>query len=334
MPFARELIGHITKHGPITVADYMARCNAQYYATRDPFGSTGDFITAPEISQIFGELMGAWLANAWIEMGSPKALLCELGPGRGTLMKDALRATRGVTGFHGALSLRLVETSPHLKAIQQKTLSGSHSRILWQETLDDLPPLPLLLIANEFFDALPVRQFIRAGLEEQERYIACEGKKLAWHPPGNIIRETSPMSLDITSRIAAHIHTYGGAALIIDYGYAGGTHADTLQAVRAHAYADPLEASGEADLTVHVDFAALSSAARKNGAYAYGPVEQGIFLKRLGAELRAHALCKAASPKQREAILSGLERLVAPHQMGRLFKALAVTSSLETPAGF
>jgi NADH dehydrogenase [ubiquinone] 1 alpha subcomplex assembly factor 7 len=316
----------------------MARANAHYYATRDPFGAKGDFTTAPEISQIFGELIGAWMAGGWQHLGAPHALLCELGPGRGTLMKDVLRATKKVAGFHDAVTIRLVETSPTLIAIQNQALHGCHPRVTWQESLDNLPALPLLLIANEFFDTLPIEQHVMATNGWTERRIDCANETFAFVPEGEeFIREESPASLAYITRIAAHIRRFGGAALVIDYGYhlpAGSGNGPTLQALRAHQETPVLELAGEVDLTAHVDFAGLARAALSTGAFVHGPVEQGLFLKRLGAELRATALCKAASPAQQEAILSGLERIVAPHQMGELFKVMAVTATADTPAGF
>ncbi len=315
----------------MTVAEYMRRCAAHYYAARDPLGAHGDFTTAPEISQIFGELIGAWLAHAWRQLGAPASVaLCELGPGRGTLMRDALRATRGVAGFHDALHLRMVETSPLLRTRQQELLADAHPRIVWQERLEPLPPLPLLLIANEFFDALPVRQYIG----RRERRIALAGDRLIWQPEGGVTRETSPDSTALMARIARHITAYAGAALVVDYGYSAAAQADTLQAMRGHAYADPLERPGEADLTAHVDFTALMRTAATAGAQAWGPAGQGDFLQRLGAGWRTAALCRQASPGQRNVLLSGLERLVAPHHMGELFKVMAVTSMLDSPAGF
>jgi len=333
---AHELAEAIKAHGPLPVADYMARCNAHYYASHDPFGTKGDFITAPEISQIFGELIGAWLAN----LALPRAMLCELGPGRGTLMKDALRATR--KGFHESLaSVRLIETSPLLRRRQQETLKGMHPSLEWRETLEGLPPMPLLLIANEFFDALPVEQYVSEGHRETQRRVGHDGSGFRFTPEGSVTREASPESLEMVKRIASHIAQFGGAALIIDYGYhtplplqGQEESKDTLQAVKRHAYASPLGHPGEADLTAHVDFSALARAAQAAGAYAHGPVAQGTFLKRLGAELRAAALCKNAKAEQRDAILSGLERLVAPQAMGELFKVLAVTHEPGAPAGF
>jgi len=329
-----HLIERIHKEGPLTVAEYMAACNAHYYATRDPLGKEGDFTTSPEISQIFGELIGAWMADMWIRMGSPKGILCELGPGRGTLMKDILRATCTSENFHDAIEIQLIEASPMLHAIQKQSLKDAHPRISWHKTLDHLPPLPLFLIANEFFDALPVHQYLKGKGGWQERKVAHGKDGFFWTPDGDVLAEASPDSTDIMARIASHIQTHGGAALIIDYGHAAEEQGDTLQAVRKHTYANPLQNPGEADLTAHVDFRALLHTAKGRGAYPWGTVEQGTFLKRLGAELRAVALCRKATPAQQKTILSGLERLIAPHQMGVLFKVIAISSLPDQPSGF
>lgn len=332
----QKLRERINTEGAISVAGYMELCNAHYYATRDPFGAKGDFTTAPEISQIFGELIGAWLADCWQKLGSPKALLCEAGPGRGTLMKDILRATRNVQGFHDSIRIRLIETSPVLQALQKKTLHTSHPDIAWQHAFAGLPSLPLLFVANEFFDALPVHQHMANG---SERMIQWKDNALVWAQEGTPVSESSPASVAIMKDIATHLKAHGGAALVIDYGYLStfsspnrreGDNYDTLQALRGHEYTDPLAQPGEADLTAHVDFSALMQAASPVPAHF---TTQGEFLRRLGAELRATALCRNASQEQQTAILSGLERLVSPAQMGTLFKVLAVTS-LENPAGF
>jgi len=329
-----QLAQRIRDNGPLSVADYMAACVEHYYASRDPFGSQGDFTTSPEISQIFGELLGAWVADCWQRLGEPRCVLVELGPGRGTLMKDLLRATQNVKGFHDATDILLVEMSPVLRALQKKTLKKSHPRIRWQQNVEKLPALPLLLIANEFFDALPIHQHLRENNQWQERKVALHGNALRFIPPGKVLGESSPASLNVAARIASHITTHSGAALIIDYGYTGGSQGDTLQALQAHKKANPLAHPGEADLTAHVDFDALLHTARGRGAQSWNAVDQGTFLRRLGAELRATALCKKASPEQQNIILSSLERLIAPHQMGSLFKAIAFTSFMDKPAGF
>ncbi len=305
----------------------MEACNTHYYATRDPFGTAGDFTTAPEISQIFGELTGAWLADSWARLGAPKAVVCEIGPGRGTLMKDMLRATRNVPQFHASIRVRMIETSPALTALQRKTLNGAHVDIQWKTSLHDLPSLPLLLVANEFFDALPIHQFMHNG---QERRIGLKGDAFCWLQQGIVTREVSPASLAVMQAIAAHIKAYEGAALIVDYGYRQAQQNDTLQALKNHTFHNPLETPGEADLTAHVDFGALEKQAQGLKTHY---TTQGEFLRRLGAELRAAALCATANSEQRTTILSGLERIVAPSQMGELFKVLSV-STLDNPAGF
>jgi SAM-dependent MidA family methyltransferase len=327
MPLASLLKERIRREGPISVADYMEAVVSHYYASRDPFGQAGDFTTAPEISQIFGELMGAWLAGQWQLMGSPKAALLELGPGRGTLMRDVLRATKSVPGFHAAIDLYLLEVSPALEALQHKNIQ--HPRIKWIRDLRALPSLPLLFIANEFFDALPVRQFVG----ERERRVGIENDAFCFLPEGNVTAERCEAAESIIAQLAAHIARFGGCGLVIDYGYAGGGQADTLQAVQNHTYADPLASPGATDLTAHVDFGALARAAK--GVSVYGPIPQGALLKRLGAELRANALCRNATPEQAADIVSGLERLLSPVQMGELFKAMAFAHpALPTPAGF
>jgi NADH dehydrogenase [ubiquinone] 1 alpha subcomplex assembly factor 7 len=340
VPNASELETYLRSHCPLSVAEYMRHCVAQYYASHDPFGSSGDFTTAPEISQIFGELVGAWLAQMWQQSGAPKAaLLCELGPGRGTLMQDALRATRKVAGFQDALRIVMVENSPLLRSMQQERLKDSHPRITWQESLEGLPALPLFLIANEFFDALPIHQYVAGAGGQQERMVIAATQGFAWSPEGQVIRETSPESQAIVARIARHIAAHRGAALIIDYGYAVESHSDTLQALCKHQFTPPLESPGDSDITAHVDFRTLMQTVNTGGACAWGVETQGTFFKRLGAQWRAQALCRNQPIEKQQSILSGLERLVAPHHMGELFKVMAITSlsdrwALDKPPGF
>jgi NADH dehydrogenase [ubiquinone] 1 alpha subcomplex assembly factor 7 len=314
----------IRNSGPMTVAEYMALALTHpdygYYMRADPLGVSGDFITAPEISQVFGELIGAWLATQWIIMGKPQTVLAELGPGRGTLMNDCLRATKNIAGFHNATSIHMVETSPVLAAKQQQTLAGKHPDIHWHERFETIPPKPLLLVANEFFDALPVRQFVNG----QERMVEIKDDTLRFSATGEII-ETCETALEIMSSIASHIAAHDGAALIVDYGYVGGSRGDTLQAVRKHEYCDVLFEPGSADLTAHVDFKSLKEAAEKAGASAYGPIPQGAFLAALGAAMRVAHLSQSATTEQKSAMISGLKRLVSPDQMGDLFKVLCVT---------
>ncbi len=343
----RHIAARITATGPMTVADYMATClmhpDLGYYATRDPFGVHGDFTTAPEISQMFGELIGLCLAQTWLDQGQPAPFaLAELGPGRGTLMADILRATKGVPGFHDAMSVHLVETSPALREVQAQTLTG-HA-IHWHDAVGDLPDMPLYLVANEFFDALPIRQFQRDGGGWRERVVALRdgaltlglgapmvppdlADRLADTSDGDIVETCAP-GRAIAQEIGARIASCGGAALIIDYGN-WRSLGDTFQAVRDHAATDPLGAPGEADLTAHVDFEALAIAA--SPASHAQLVPQGMLLQRLGIEARAHALARNLDGPARESHLAAYRRLTDPDEMGTLFKALALYPSGTAP---
>ena len=350
-PLERDIRTIIETEGPMTVSDYMQLCLAHprhgYYVTRDPLGARGDFVTAPEVSQMFGELIGAWAAAVWQQMGSPPAIhLVELGPGRGTLMADALRAATGMPDFLSAVSVHLVETSPVLCALQETTLANIAVPIAWHRAVEELPDGPSIAIANEFVDALPVGQFIKDRDGWHARMIGIADGKLAFMaapdalfghaaaelPSGTILerRQDQPIAL-LSRRIAAD----GGAALIIDYGHAESGFGDTLQAVRAHKFADPLEMPGEADLTAQVDFAALAVTATRQGAATQGPVPQGAFLRTVGIERRAERLKSRATPKQAADIDSALMRLTAPDQMGELFKVMAIAHpKLGTLPGF
>lgn len=348
-PLARELRRILATEGPISVADYMALCLAHpvhgYYRTRDPLGAAGDFVTAPEVSQMFGELLGLWAAGVWQRMGAPHpVVLAELGPGRGTLMADALRAARIVPAFRAALAVHLVEISPALRRRQQETLAASGVAIAWHDDVATLPEGPLIVFANEFFDALPVHQAVKTADGWHERMVGLDES-------GRLVRALDPAPLPrfeallpahlrpapvgavfewrsdaVVTELARRLVRFGGAALIVDYGHAPSAFGDTLQAVRGHAYADPLEAPGEADLTAHVDFAAIAAAAERAGAQALGPVTQGEFLRRLGIELRAARLKASATPAQREAIDAALLRLTGGgrENMGELFKVLVL----------
>jgi len=334
----------ITLAGPISIAQFMAAANAHYYATRDPLGTAGDFTTAPEISQMFGELLGLALADVWQRAGSPHADYVELGPGRGTLAADALRAM-AKAGL--APPVHLVETSPVLCAAQTERLPGA----TWHDTLSTLPEdRPLLVLANEFFDALPIRQLVRTATGWHERLVACQdtlflpiaGKEvpdsvipapLRDAEPGAII-ETSPAGVAVVRTLAQRLVAQGGAAILVDYGYQGPALGETLQAVRGHAYANPFDAPGEQDLTAHVDFATVLAAAAAEGASVQGPVDQGLLLTALGIDARLAALSRAA-PDRAEALLAGRNRLVQPDQMGTLFKAVAITApGWPVPGGF
>ncbi|MEM7522995.1 MAG: SAM-dependent methyltransferase, partial [Pseudomonadota bacterium] len=272
----------IEQSGPMPLSEYMAICLGHpehgYYRRQDPLGKAGDFTTAPEISQMFGELLGLSLAQAWVDQGSPAPFrLVELGPGRGALMADALRAAAAAPGFRDAADVWLVETSPALRAEQAARVPGPPR---WADRLSDVPAGPTFLIANEFFDALPIQQFIRKDGAWFERMVGLADDRLAYglrraplplgDAPDGAVRELRPLLSNIGAEIGARIAARGGAAIIVDYGYAapdplGG---DTFQAVRGHAYADPLVAPGAADLTAHVDFAALAAAVRFGGAEA------------------------------------------------------------------
>ena len=353
-PLGRRLARLIAETGPITVADYMAHCLGDpehgYYLAREPFGPKGDFVTAPEISQMFGELVGAWLAEAWHAAGRPTEVrLVELGPGRGTLSADILRTLRLVPDLVAAATLHLVETSPRLRAIQAETLAAAPVAAHWHDRLDDVPAGFTLAVANEFFDALPVRQFVRTDTAWQERVVgldadgslafglgpgalaACELPPRLRAAPTGAILEVSPASIAVMQTLAGRIAGHSGAALVIDYGHAETGLGETLQAVAAHAYADPLAAPGEADLTAHVDFSALARAARSAGAAAHGPIGQGAFLSALGLAQRAARLSRDADAATRAAIAAAADRLAAPGEMGTLFKVLAVTPQGDAP---
>jgi SAM-dependent MidA family methyltransferase len=345
-PLARKLELLIQANGPMSVADYMALCLGDpahgYYMTRDPFGSGGDFITAPEVSQMFGEIVGAWLIEAWLRSGRPTPVrLVELGPGRGTLMADILRVAAHVPEFCAAVSAHLVEMSPTLRARQAQTLASPPVAIAWHAALDDVPDGPLLLIANEFFDALPVRQFERTEAGWHERVVGLdESGRLAFGlrpvavgpaaPPAESeewggVLEICPAAEALVAKIATRIATQRGAALIIDYGYEGPAIGDTLQAVSAHAFTDPLAAPGEADLTAHVDFTALAQAASEAGAEVAGPITQRDFLVSLGLRQRAASLGAKTDEAANASLQAAVERLTDADQMGALFKALAIT---------
>ena len=347
-PLARILADRIREAGPLTVADYMADCLLHpvhgYYTTRDPFGAGGDFTTAPEISQMFGELFGLAIAQAWIDRGAPSPFtLAELGPGRGTLMADILRATRGVPGFHAAARLTLVEASPRLRQLQGETLAAF--RPVWADRIEALPEAPLFLIANEFLDALPIRQFQRGPQGWQERLIGLRDDALTFglsafltqvpdtpafrHAPDPALVEDSLPARLAVAAVSARIARHGGVAYWIDYGgwRSGG---DTLQALRQHKPDDPLAHPGEADLTAHVDFEPLAALAQ---AFAYDT--QGAVLSRLGIDARAERLARNLTGAALESHRAAHRRLTDPSEMGSLFKVLAATSAgAPMPPGF
>ena len=356
------LINHfrarIASAGPISVAEFMATAlnhpRYGYYMHGEPFGQRGDFITAPEISQMFGELIGLWCVATWDQMDHPNPLrLVEIGPGRGTLMADALRAISGVPRCRSALTLDLVETSPALRERQRNTLKGMRAR--WHDRLAQVPAGPFLLIANELFDALPVRQFQLTPAGWHERMITVDTKSgdlvftlapgpslvasmsplTAMGPPIGSICQVSTMAISLADEIARRAVADNGVALIIDYGPETGETGASLRAVRDHGVHDPLVDPGTADLSADVDFMLLARTVRAAGAECHGPVPQGIFLRTLGIESRAAALTDIASPSQRDDIHSALDRLVDADQMGVRFKAFAITRpSQPPPAGF
>ena len=322
-PFERALRERIAAEGAISVEAYMEACNTYYYATRDPLGVRGDFTTAPEISQMFGELVGAALADCWTKAGSPAdAIYVELGPGRGTLAADVLRLLRSA-GFSG--EVHLVETSPILRDLQGKAVPDAD----WHESIGTLPARPLLLVANEFLDALPIRQFVGS----QERHIVVAGGGLAFDRDGDIV-ETSPSRDAAVAAISRHLAEHGGAALVIDYGHEHTAPGDTLQAVRGHAYAPVLASAGEHDLTAHVDFEAVAKAATSAGAAVTAIVTQGDWLNRLGIGARAASLANA-NPSRADELASAVQRLTGRDEMGELFKVIALHSlAWPAPAGF
>jgi SAM-dependent MidA family methyltransferase len=322
-PLERALRERIQAEGPITVEAYMEACNAYYYATRDPLGARGDFTTAPEISQMFGEMIGAALADCWRRAGAPEeAIYAELGPGRGTLASDALRMM-GAAGFKGGV--HFVETSPILRGLQQRAVPNAQ----WHDTIDDLPARPLLLVANEFLDALPVRQ----NVEGMERKVAVAAGGFAFDRDGEIV-ETSPARDEAVNSISTCLAAKGGAALIIDYGHPATAPGETLQAMRGHGYAPVLANPGEQDLTAHVDFEAVAAAARDAGASVTPLVSQGEWLLRLGIEAREQSLSRA-NPERADDIFGAFERLASRGQMGELFKVIGLHSpDWPAPAGF
>jgi NADH dehydrogenase [ubiquinone] 1 alpha subcomplex assembly factor 7 len=321
-PLERALRERIRAEGPITLEAFMEACNAYYYATRDPFGAAGDFTTAPEVSQMFGEMVGACLADGWTRAGSPPdAVYAELGPGRGTLAADALRVLRSA-GFSG--DVHFVETSPVLRERQKKAVPGAH----WHDASEQLPQRPLLLVANEFLDALPIRQFVAGA----ERRITTIGGGLAFDRDGEIV-ELSPARDQAVRVISERLVKNGGVALFIDYGHERSAPGDTLQAVRRHGFAPVLANPGKQDLTAHVDFEAVARAARETGAEVTPVASQSAWLKRLGIESRATALGRS-NPERAHDVEAALLRLTAADQMGELFKVIAIHSpDWPAPAG-
>ncbi len=353
---SEQLRKRIEAFGPIPVDEWMASCLADpehgYYMTRDPLGRGGDFTTAPEISQMFGELIGLWCAVVWQQMGAPGAFnLVEMGPGRGTLMSDLLRAASGVPGFLKAANVHMIETSPILAGRQRKTLAGAAPPVTWHAEFGDVPSGPVIAVANEFLDALPIRQFElfengwyeRAVGHTDGNFVFVPGAPVdagalpahARHAVVGAIVEMSPAAASVVTGVAKRIAEQGGAVLFADYGHARPGVGDTLQAVQGHGYADPLAEPGEADLTAHVDFTAVAEVAEAAGARAWNVLPQGIFLEHLGIGARATALLANAEERQALEIATARRRLVDGDAMGRLFKVLALTGKdAPAPPGF
>jgi len=345
------LQAEINDKGPLSVARYMELALGHehhgYYQKQDPFGAQGDFITAPEISQMFGEIIGLWCAFVWQSLESPTPFhFVEVGPGRGTLMADALRAGQTSSGFLDAARLCLVETSPTLMGIQKQALASFEVTPTWTDNLEDIDDGPLLVIGNEFFDALPVRQYIRDKDGWRERLVGLheDGSGLTFVLskeqadqeiiPKNVretaeqgaVYEDQSLSRALMSDIAARIVKFGGAALFIDYGHDQHGLGDTLQAVKTHKFVDVLADPGDQDLTTHVDFEQLSEAALRQGADVFGPMSQGVFLEQLGMSQRAEALKAKASVDQIFDVNRAYARLTSPEQMGSLFRVMAVAA--------
>lgn len=346
MNLKARILQRIEAEGALPLPDYMALCltdaEAGYYTQHDPLGAAGDFTTAPEICQIFGELIGLWLVECWRMQGCPAPLhLIEYGPGRGTLMADALRAAHLASDFIQAIQIHLVEASPVLREKQAKALKDYN--ITWQTTADDLPKAPCLILANEFFDALPIAQYVYDATGWQERVICATqeslrfdlrparlpaelGASLPAYPAVGDCLEYAPLALEIAGKMGAHLARYGGAALICDYGYTCRQYGDSFQAVAGHKPVSPLANPGQADLTAHVDFQRLAAAFEQGGALPLPLMTQGDFLRGLGLELRLQQLltgCADASAQQN--LASGARRLVDPAAMGALFKMLRIT---------
>jgi NADH dehydrogenase [ubiquinone] 1 alpha subcomplex assembly factor 7 len=350
-----EVKALIRNHGPISLEQYMALALTHpehgYYMHRDPFGASGDFTTAPEISQMFGELVGLWAAEVWASMGAPNPIrLIELGPGRGTLMSDALRAARVAPNFRATLEVCLIEASPMLAAIQHETLLTAGAPISWVSQWREAPEGPSVIIANEFLDALPVRQYVRGARDWREKLVgADETGRLGFclAPEGEpyidaraeqgAVLEINAIGHRLVHAIAERLSHQGGVALFIDYGHTMTGFGDTLQAVRSHRMVDPLSEPGTADITAHVDFAAMARSARAGGAVVYGPVNQGDFLRALGLDQRAAALARKGGAQQAADIEAARLRLSGggEGEMGTLFKVMAIANrTLPAPPGF
>jgi SAM-dependent MidA family methyltransferase len=359
-PLKDEIRKRISLAGPMPVRQFMTHCLTHpeygYYMSRDPLGRAGDFVTSPEISQVFGELIGLWAASAWHLMGQPEDVrLVELGPGRGTMMLDAMRAAQVVPAFRKAVVLHLVELSPALRERQQQAFAALDVPAMWHQSFDEVPDGPVIVLANEFFDAMPVNQAVKQFNGWYERVVELD-------PDGNLkfglandtiplfdqlvppaLRDTPIGTVyewrgdNLPLAVGRRLAHQGGVALIIDYGYDKTAPGETLQAVSGHAFVEPLDSPGEADITAHVDFQAFADAADSMGARVFGPITQATFLRRLGIEKRVEALTALAPPDKAAEIARGVKRLIAegPKEMGTLFKVMAIANpSLGTIPGF
>lgn len=341
----------ITQTGPISMAEFMQAALAHpehgYYKTAEPFGVAGDFTTAPEISQMFGELIGIWCADIWQQMGCPANIeLVEIGPGRGTLMDDLLRTTIRVPGFHDSISIAMVETSKRLKDIQHAKINQKHPRIKWLQNVSELPQKPLIIVANELFDALPVHQYFMQEGQWCEKMVGLNrvgelefllgNPLLSTHPQAGdgATLETCPLAITIMEEISTRIKQHGGAALIIDYGYIKSEYKNTISAILNHKHHDILSDIGKADLSAHVDFGLLRSVAENKGINVCGAISQGDFLRNMGIAIRVEKLSKNASVQQQNDIEAARYRLVDDTEMGKLFKVLAVCNKGVEPGGF
>ena len=358
-PLQTEIKTLIKSAGPMPVWRYMELCLTHpthgYYVARDPLGREGDFTTAPEVSQMFGELLGLWAASVWKAIGAPPLLrVIELGPGRGTMMADALRAMRVLPPLHQALDVHLVEINPVLREKQKSMLSNARS-VTWHQRLDDVPEGPSIIFANEYFDVLPIHQAVRRETGWHERVVENDGygglvfgtapepmprfevllPPLVRSAPLGAVFEWRPNTE--VMKVASRVRDQDGAALIVDYGHVRSDAGDTFQAIAGHSFTDPLKNPGQADVTAHVDFDALARAAEDMGARVHGPVQQGEFLQRLGIETRALTLMSKASHEVSEDVAGALKRLIGGGSsgMGQMFKVLGVSEpDLTTLAGF
>ena len=345
----------IRQQGPVDLGTFMGVAVTHYYQTRDPFGVDGDFTTAPEISQMFGEILGAWVADCWDKLGCPDPfILLECGPGRGTLMADMLRTAKNMPGFINAMNLYLMETSPVLMERQGQALKEYNPK--WLEGGDlvrELPSMPSIIIGNEFLDALPIRQLVKHANGWHEKMVALDGDDFVFglapasdnllqfiprdilDAANDVVFEVSPSRYHFVQNIASFLQQNHGAALMIDYGHSVSAPGDTLQALKAHKFISVLENVGDADITSHVDFSAVIRVAEDVSIATFGPVEQGFFLQRLGIIQRSEVLKNKATKAQQNEIDMALKRLCDPDEMGRLFKVVALCHDHTIiPAGF